>query len=82
MEYIIKSKKLNRTLTFSLPGKSYIFVNLNGKAGTLGTQICSKGSTMGHTLSYEGSDEKVFKKICKKWYRAYLYSMSIVHEDL
>lgn len=72
MEMQIKSRKLGRTLTFSRPGTSYIYVDLNGQSGTLGNQICRGGATMGSTLSYEGDGQEEFEKICKKWYKAYL----------
>lgn len=72
MELTIKSRKLDRTITFSRPGKSHIFANLNGKPGTLGTQICAGGRTMGDTVRYSGDDKERFEKICRCWYRAYI----------
>lgn len=70
MELSIRSKILGRTLTFTRPGSSYIYVDLNGHSGTLGVQICEGGSTTGWTLSYEGNDQKEFERICRRWYRA------------
>lgn len=72
MELKIKSRKLGRTITFSRPGSSYIFADLNGKPGTLGCQICSGGGTMGSTLSYDGDDQERFAAICRRWYRAHV----------
>lgn len=72
MEYTIRSRKLKKDITFSVPGEAYIFVDLNGKPGTLGNQICSGGSLCGSTLRYEGENIDRFKSICKKWWRAYL----------
>lgn len=72
MKMQIKSRKLNRTLTFSVPGSSYIFVDLNGKPGTLGYQICAGGGCNGETLSYSGSDPDKFASICRRWYRAHI----------
>lgn len=72
MKTTIKSRKLNKTVTFSRPGKHYIFVDLNGKEGTLGNQICARGSLMGSTLEYAGDDEAEFSRICRNWFRAYL----------
>lgn len=72
MEMQIESRKLGRTLTFSRPGTSYIFADLNGQPGTLGNQVCRGGSTTGSTLSYDGDNQEEFEKICRKWYKAYL----------
>ena len=72
MEMQINSRKLGRTITFSRPGASYIFADLNGKSGTLGCQICSGGGTMGSTLSYDGDDQAQFAAICRRWYRAHV----------
>ena len=72
MEMQIKSRKLGRTITFSRPGSSYIFADLNGQPGTLGKQICRGGSTTGSTLSYSGDSQEEFERICRNWYRAYL----------
>lgn len=74
MEMQIRSRKLGRTLTFSRPGYSYIYADLNGQPGTLGKQICRGGSTMGITLSYAGEDQAEFEAICRRWYRAYVRS--------
>lgn len=72
MELKINSRKLGRTITFSRPGSSYIFADLNGQPGTLGNQICRGGSTTGSTLSYSGDSQEEFERICRNWYRAYL----------
>lgn len=72
MELKIKSRKLGRTITFSRPGSSYIYADLNDKPGTLGRQICSGGGTMGSTLSYSGDDHAQFEAICRRWYRAHV----------
>ena len=75
MELTIKSKKLGRTVTFSRPGKAYIFVDLNGKEGTLGLQICKGGGFLGSTLYYEGDSQAEFERICRHWWRSYLKKM-------
>jgi hypothetical protein len=73
MEFTIESRKLKKTVTFSIPGSSYIFVDLNGQCGTLGKQICEGGYLFGGgTLSYSGSNEERFKKICRNWFKLYL----------
>jgi hypothetical protein len=56
-------------VTFSRPGKSYIFADYNGQPGSLGLQICENGSFRGYTLTYSGDDLKEFKRICQKWLR-------------
>ena len=56
-------------VTFSQPGKRYIFVDLNGEEGTLGKQLCEKGSLSGPTI---GCDEAFFETVCRIWWRQYL----------
>ena len=72
MEITIKSRKLNAEITFSRPGSSYIYADLNGQPGTLGRQICQGGRTMGSTIEYSGDDKEQFKAICRRWYKAYI----------
>lgn len=72
MTFTIKSRKLNKEVTFSIPGSAYIYVDLNGESGTLGEQICYGGELMGSTIEYSGDCEETFKKICRNWFRAYL----------
>jgi len=76
MELTINSKILNKKITFSIPGKSYIFADLNGQPGTLGKQICTGGYTSGPTMSYGGQNQKTFESICRRWYRAYVKNVS------
>jgi hypothetical protein len=72
MIFTIKSRKLNKEITFSRPGSHYIYADLNGQPGTLGKQICEGGSTGGWTLMYSGDDQGQFEKVCRRWYRAYI----------
>lgn len=72
MELKIKSRKLERTLTFSRPGNFYIFVDINGGAGSLGRQICRGGYNTGSTIGYDGDDEAEFARICRLWYRSFI----------
>lgn len=72
MQLVIKSRKLKKEVTFSRPGGYYIFVDLNGKSGTLGVQICEHGSTMGSTIGYGGESEVEFNAICRCWFDSYL----------
>lgn len=67
----INSKKLGK-LTFSRPGSYYVFVDLNGRSGTLGCQICDGRNLSGSTISHTGEDQLKFEKICRRWYRAYV----------
>ena len=66
----IKSKKLGKTLTFTQPGSFYIYVDLNGKPGSLGDQICYGGKLTGSTIGCDNPEK--FENVCKKWYRSYL----------
>lgn len=72
MELTIKSRKLNSEITFSRPGRHYIYANLNGQPGTLGNQICDGGRTMGNTIGYSGDDQEQFDKICRRWYKSHI----------
>jgi len=76
MELTINSKILNKKITFSIPGNSYIFADLNGQPGTLGNQICTGGYTSGSTMSYSGQNRTDFESICRRWYRAYVKNVS------
>lgn len=64
----IHSRKLNRDITFSLIG-DYVYVDLNGKEGCLGKQICKGGYLMGSTI--QATDEN-FERVCKNWFKAYI----------
>ena len=72
MEFTINSRRLEKIVTFSTPGTSYIYVDLNEQSGTLGNQICEGGSTAGSTMTYCGTDDKVFSAICRNWFSQYL----------
>ena len=72
-KYTIKSRKLKKEVTFSIPGKSYIFVDLNGQPGSLGNQICDGGGLTGSTISYwDGGSHEGFEKVCRAWFKKYL----------
>lgn len=79
-EFTIKSRKLNRTLTFNCAADAedpkhkygYIWVDLNGQPGCLGRQICEGGCLMGNTLM---ATEETFEQVCRNWYRAYIRRM-------
>ena len=72
MTMTINSRLLETAVTFSRPGSGYLFVNVNRSAGSLGLQICVGGKTTGETISYSGSSQTTFEKICRRWFRAYL----------
>ena len=65
----INSRKLGRPVTFSQPGKNYVYVDLNGKPGTLGLQICEGGGFSGVTIM---ASSKSFERRCRSWFAAYL----------
>jgi len=70
MELTIKSRKLNRAITF-WSGRSYIFCDLNGQPGTLGNQICAGGRMTGPTVTCAANDQWDFERECRKWYRQF-----------
>jgi len=72
METTINSRN-HGVVTFFCPRNGgYIWVDLNGKPGTLGNQICDSGHLSGSTESYNGNDDKQFDRVCRKWWRAFL----------
>lgn len=76
MKLTINSRKLGRPVTFSRPGKYYVFADLNGQPGTLGKQICKGGWLSGSTISYSGDDPEQFERFCRRWFRSYLRNQS------
>lgn len=76
MIFSIKSRAFKRELTFTCPGNYYIFIDFNGKPGTLGNQICDGGHFMGNTISYSGNDDYEFEKICRRWFKSFLKNTS------
>lgn len=72
MKLTINSKVFGKSITFSRPGKHYIYWDINGKPGTLGRQPTDLG---GSTLGYGGDDEDEFKAICRRWYNSEIRSM-------
>ena len=74
MNMAIRSKKLGRTVSFSRPGRGYIFVDLSedqSRPGSLGDQICYGGELVGTTEAYDGDDINRFRAICRNWIRQY-----------
>jgi len=72
MEYTINSRKYKSEITFSRPGSSYVFVDLGGREGSLGHQICEGGLLMGETITAENVNQEEFETICKRWWAAFL----------
>lgn len=72
MIHTIKSRTLGKEIVFSVPGKHYIFADINGSPGTLGKQICKGGRLSGSTLAYSGNDQREFSAICLAWYKAFM----------
>ena len=82
MKVTIKSRKLAKTITFTRPGREYIFADLNGRPGTLGVQICKGGWTSGSTMFYLGDDQAIFNRLCRYWYRAYIRNATDVRQGI
>lgn len=71
-ELTITSRKTGETFTFWMPvSGGYIYRTYPGKPGTLGSQICAGGRSMGNTLS---ATPDTFETVCRRWYRAHLRS--------
>lgn len=76
----IYSRFIGKTYTFSIPGSSYIYVDLGDEksgGGMNGMQICHDGKLMGSTLWYEGGDQNEFEKICRKWMNKFVRNLKI-----
>jgi len=72
MHMQIKSRILGRTLTFTRPGRSYLYVDLNGSEGSLGKQLCRDGRTTGSTITLRGEHQPDFNRLCRRWYTQYI----------
>ena len=70
MKLSLYSRKLNKTITFSRPGGGYVYADLNGQHGSLGSQICHGGRTTGITI--DCSTDEAFERVCRNWFRSYL----------
>ena len=79
METTINSRKLGYPVTFYAPSSGgYVFVDLNGKSGTLGQQICAGGDVnCGSTLSYSGDPDN-FGDFCRRWFASYLRDVEFI----
>jgi len=80
MKLTIHSRKLGKPLTYSRPGSYYIYVDLNGKSGTLGYQIFDGGKLTGSAISVHGYDndsavKKEFERVCRNWHKRYIESL-------
>lgn len=75
MKLTINSRTLGKPVTFSRPGNTYIFVDMNGKPGTLGYQICEGGALTGSTIAYDGDSHEQFDHICRRWFKAHLRNL-------
>lgn len=71
MKTTINTKSNGEVTFFSPNNGGYIWVDLNGKPGTLGNQICHGGNLMGSTMSYRGEDQAAFDKLCRNWWKSY-----------
>lgn len=76
MQVTINSKNLSRPVTFSRPGSSYVYWDINGQSGTLGKQP----TTNGHTLTYDGESQSEFERVCRRWFRRYLKDLKLFME--
>ena len=84
MDFTINSKKLGKPVTFFCPSAGgYVYVDLNGKTGTLGHQICKGGKLVGATLRHEckadneQDNQAIFKMLCRAWFRGYLRELGL-----
>lgn len=69
MELTIKSRTEGTFNFWMNEAGGYIFLESDGKPGTLGQQICKGGYFSGSTLS---ATPETFGKVCRNWYRGYM----------
>lgn len=72
MKTTIKTRSHGELEFFTGNGTRYVFVNFNGKPGTLGNQICNGGNMTGSTITYNGDDRDGFERLCRNWWKLYL----------
>ncbi len=69
MNIIIKSRTAGTFSFWMNDVGGYIFLEADGKPGTLGQQICKGGYFSGSTLS---ATPETFEKVCRNWYRSHI----------
>lgn len=72
LRFTLKSRKLGHDVTFSRPGKHYVFLDQTAdqsRPGTMGAQICDGGGFHGNTIMFSGDDEARFAATCRRWWR-------------
>ena len=63
MKYTIKSLVLDRSVTFSRPGRLYVYWDINDCSPGV---ICKLSN--GNILTYSGYDPAEFEQVCSDWY--------------
>jgi hypothetical protein len=71
MKTTINTRDHGEVTFFTPDNGGYVWVDLNGRPGTLGRQICDRGGLMGSTISYRGTEDG-FERLCRRWWSAYL----------
>lgn len=70
MRLTIKSKVLNETFEFFMPGSAgYVWREYSNRPGVLGQQLCRNGHYAGDCLS---ATADTFKQRCRAWYRQHV----------
>lgn len=75
MKFTMNSRSLGHPVTFSRPGKSYVYLDdsySQCKPGMLGRQICEGGCFMGDTITFYGDDQAAFETLCRKWFAKFI----------
>lgn len=62
----IKTRDIGELEFWCKDGGGYVFLESDGKPGSLGKQICDGGGFMGNTLS---ADEKTLASVARTWNR-------------
>lgn len=72
MKTTINTKDHGKVTFFVQCSGGYVWVDLNGKPGTLGKQICQGGYMTGSTLSHNAESQADFDRFCRNWWAAHL----------
>jgi hypothetical protein len=75
MRFTIKSRNEGDFNFWCPDNGGYIYLELEGKPGTLGKQICHGGGFFGSTMSCSNRPSD-FEATCRYWYRKYRQNIS------
>lgn len=79
MGLTINTRKYGPQTFFMNGGGGYVYLETQGKPGTLGKQICSGGGFTGSTLS---ATPDTFEAVCRNWHRKHLSLLAEIGSEI